>query len=78
MKSTMKIDRKLQGRILEALGEIAQDTVTVKGDTMKPLSHEQNGLWCYRLGDFRLIYQPVPGKRHILLLALAPRGAAYG
>jgi mRNA-degrading endonuclease RelE of RelBE toxin-antitoxin system/uncharacterized membrane protein YqjE len=78
MKSVAQIDRKLQGRILEALGEIAQDPVTVKGDTIKPLSHEFVGLWRYRLGDFRLIYQPLPGKRHVLLLALAPRGSAYG
>ncbi len=78
MKSIAQIDRKLQGRILEALGDIAHDPVTVKGDTMKPLSHEFAGLWRYRLGDFRLIYQPLPTKRHVLLLALAPRGAAYG
>jgi mRNA interferase RelE/StbE len=78
MKSIAQIDRKLQGRILEALGDIAQDPITVKGDTIKPLSHEFAGLWRYRLGDFRLIYQPLPGKRHVLLLALAPRGSAYG
>jgi mRNA-degrading endonuclease RelE of RelBE toxin-antitoxin system len=77
VKSIENIDRKLQGRILEALADIARDPMTLKGDTMKPLSHELTGLWRYRLGEFRLIYQPVPAQRQILLVAFASRGEAY-
>jgi mRNA interferase RelE/StbE len=77
VKSIHNIDRKLQGRILEALAEIARDPMTPKGDTVKPLTHELSGLWRYRLGDFRLIYQPVPAQKHILLVAFASRAEAY-
>jgi hypothetical protein len=34
-KDINKIDRKLQGRILEALNEITQNPVSLRGDTVK-------------------------------------------
>ncbi len=78
LKATQSIDRKLQGRILEALTEISQNPTIVKGDTIKPLSKEFKGLWRYRLGDYRLIYQPLPDKMQILLVDFSTRAAAYG
>ncbi len=39
-KAISKIDRKLQGRILEALTDITENPTTIRGDTMKPLSGE--------------------------------------
>ena len=57
-KDINKIDRKLQGRILEALNEITQNPVSLRGDTVKPLSGELEGCWRYRIGDYRLIYSP--------------------
>jgi mRNA interferase RelE/StbE len=78
VKAIECIDRKLQGRILEALAEISKDPITVKGDTMKPLSRELDGLWRYRLGDYRLVYQPLPERMEILLVNFASRGSVYG
>jgi mRNA-degrading endonuclease RelE of RelBE toxin-antitoxin system len=77
IKAIDSIDRKLQGRILEALADISRDPLTVKGDTVKPLTHEMRGLWRYRLGDYRLVYQPLPEKNEILLVDFDSRGAVY-
>ena len=77
IKAIDSIDRKLQGRILEALADISKDPITVRGDTVKPLTHEMKGLWRYRLGDYRLVYQPLPEKNEILLVNFDSRGAVY-
>jgi mRNA-degrading endonuclease RelE of RelBE toxin-antitoxin system len=76
-KDISKIDRKLQGRILEALNEIIQNPVLLRGDTIKPLSGELDGCWRYRIGDFRLIYSPDKSTGDITLLAFESRGSAY-
>ena len=78
IKAIDRIDRKLQGRILEALADMTKDPITVRGDTVKPLTHEMKGLWRYRLGDYRLVYQPLPEKNEILLVNFDSRGAVYG
>jgi len=77
LKSVHNIDRKLQGRVLEAIGEICQNPLTARGDTVKPLSQEMRGQWRYRLGDFRLIYQPVPDRQQVILLMFDDRGSIY-
>ncbi len=76
-KDVSKIDRKLQGRILEALIEITEDPVSPRGDTIKPLSGTFEGYWRYRLGDYRLIYSPDESRGSVTLLAFEPRGSAY-
>jgi hypothetical protein len=48
------IDRKLQGRILEALVEITKNPTEVRGDTVKPLTGDLKGFWRYRVGDYRI------------------------
>jgi mRNA-degrading endonuclease RelE of RelBE toxin-antitoxin system len=58
IKSVAKIDKKLQGRILEALAKITEAPTTIIGDTVKPLSGDLKGLWRYRIGDYRLVYDP--------------------
>ena len=76
-KAISKIDRKLQGRILEALTDITENPTTIRGDTVKPLSGELQGCWRYRLGDYRLIYSPDQSSGDITLLAFASRGSIY-
>jgi addiction module RelE/StbE family toxin len=76
-KDINKIDRKLQGRILEALNEITQNPVSLRGDTVKPLSGELEGCWRYRIGDYRLIYSPDKSTGDITLLAFESRGSVY-
>ena|SRR5229473_2883439 len=76
-KAISKIDRKLQGRILEALTDITENPTTIRGDTVKPLTGELQGCWRYRLGDYRLIYSPDQSSGDITLLAFASRGSIY-
>ena len=76
-KSIKGLDKKLKGRILEALGKIAQDPVKEIGDTVKPLSRDKKGLWRYRIGDYRLIYRPEMEANRIILLTCGGRGSVY-
>ena len=77
-KDITGIDRKLQGRILEALSDIASNPTTPRGDTIKPLQTDLNGCWRYRIGDYRLVYFPDASSGDITLLTFAARGAVYG
>jgi mRNA-degrading endonuclease RelE of RelBE toxin-antitoxin system len=75
--SVSRLDKKLQGKILGSVIEICQNPTQVLGDTIKPLSGDLKGKWRYRIGDYRLIYQPDEKNRIIFLLAVFPRGGAY-
>jgi mRNA-degrading endonuclease RelE of RelBE toxin-antitoxin system len=71
------IDRKLQGRILEAITAVLEQPTTVRGDTIRPLDGEFKGLWRYRIGDFRLIYSPDLDNRQVIFVRFAARGSVY-
>ena len=70
-------DKKLQGRILEAIAEIVVSPLTKRGDTVKPLKGPLEGSWRYRIGDYRLIYDPDERGKKVSLIAFRPRGNAY-
>ena len=72
-----QIDRKLQGKILEALSDLVTQPVELRGDTVKPLKAGLRGCWRYRIGDFRLLYSPDLDTGNITLLAFSARGDAY-
>jgi mRNA-degrading endonuclease RelE of RelBE toxin-antitoxin system len=75
--SVSQTDRKRQGRIFEAIMQVADDPVTPQGDTVKPLTEGKKGYWRLRVGDFRLIYFPDVATRCITFVACEPRGSAY-
>jgi len=77
IKSIQRIDKKLMGRILEAMTYICKAPITPRGDTIKPLTSELKGLWRYRIGDFRLVYQPEATKKCVTLLLFDNRGTVY-
>jgi mRNA-degrading endonuclease RelE of RelBE toxin-antitoxin system len=77
IKSIQRIDKKLMGRILEAMTYICKAPITPRGDTIRPLSSELKGLWRYRIGDFRLVYQPEVTKKRVTLLLFDNRGTVY-
>ena len=77
LKDIASIDRKLQGRVLEAISQIVRTPTTPRGNTVKPLTGEMGGLWRYRVGDYRLVYQPVEDIHHVQLKAFSARGNAY-
>ena len=77
MNSIKKVDKNLQGRILEAITKITLSPKTIMGDTIKPLTGDLEGYWRYRIGDYRLIYKPVEKLSEILLISFAARGSVY-
>jgi mRNA-degrading endonuclease RelE of RelBE toxin-antitoxin system len=77
VKETSTIDRKLQGRVLESLVQIAGEPMALRGDTQKPLTGDLKGLWRRRLGDYRLIYRPDQKSRRIYCLSFSARGETY-
>jgi mRNA interferase RelE/StbE len=76
-KAISAIDRKLQGRVLSALAELSDQPTIAHGDTRKPLTGALKGLWRYRLGDYRLVYEPREERRLIVLIDLDSRGSVY-
>lgn len=76
-KAITNVDKKLQGRVLEAITELTREPTTLRGDTIKPLDAERKGCWRYRIGDWRLIYRPEASERVVILLDFAPRSGAY-
>jgi mRNA interferase RelE/StbE len=77
IKDIQDIDRKLQGRILQAVTKIIKDPTDQRGDTIKPLGSDFKGLWRYRIGDFRLVYLPDPETNQITFISFASRGEVY-
>jgi mRNA interferase RelE/StbE len=77
IKDILNIDRKLQGRILEAISYIRTKPNFPRGDTVKPMVGKLKGLWRIRIGDYRLIYHPYIGSKRVVLISLASRGKAY-
>ena len=65
------------GRVIEAIVAICQDPMSPHGNTVKPLGDELQGMWRFRLGDFRLIYEPDTEKSVVHFLGLKPRSGAY-
>jgi mRNA-degrading endonuclease RelE of RelBE toxin-antitoxin system len=76
-KEVSKLDKKMEGRVMEAIVEICRDPLTQRGDTWKPLTGELRGMWRYRLGDYRLICKPEKPKHTVFLLAVGARGGIY-
>ena len=60
-----------------ALMEVCDSPMSARSNTVKPLKNELRGMWRYRMGDFRLIYQPDKDRRVVHFLGLKPRADAY-
>ncbi|MEO8998029.1 MAG: DEAD/DEAH box helicase family protein [Rhodanobacter sp.] len=78
-KDLRQLDRKLQGRVMEAIMELVDYAFpfNAQGDTFKPLRGDLKGQWRYRIGDHRLVICPVPNESEIELITFAPRGSVY-
>jgi mRNA-degrading endonuclease RelE of RelBE toxin-antitoxin system len=73
----MDIDRKLRGRVLEAVMKICEAPMTLQGDTVKPLTGTLSGFWRCRIGEYRLVYKPDTNLKQVLLFEFSSRGSAY-
>ena len=77
LESTDRIDKKMKGRVFEAIAELSSSSLEPRGDTLKPLSAEFKGCWRYRIGDSRLIFRPYLPTSELTLISFSPRGSAY-
>ena len=62
---------------IAALMEVCDSPMSARSNTVKPLRNELRGMWRYRMGDYRLIYQPDMDRRVVHFLGLKPRAEAY-
>lgn len=75
--SVKRIAQDLQDKLTMAIEELLVDPVTPRGSTILPLGNNQRGKWRYRIGPYRLIYQPLPEQHELRLLSLEHRSKAY-
>ena len=73
----LKRQPQLLDRSIQAIMEVCDSPMSAMGNTVKPLTNELQGMWRYRIGDFRVVYEPDGGKRTVHFLGLRPRGSAY-
>jgi len=76
-KEVGSLDKKLQGRVMEAVLEIAEEPTKLVGDTKKPLVGDLVGQWRYRIGDYRVVYRPETSAFLIIFLRCSSRGDIY-
>jgi len=70
------LNKDIQKAVLNCLGDLEQDPITPRGNTIKPLQGFKN-VYRYRLGDYRLIYAASKTAKAIQTLAIGPRGNIY-
>lgn len=76
-KSVASVDKNLQGRVLAAISKLTETPIAMHGDTKKPLIGKLKGLWRYRVGDYRLVYEPREDKHIVVLVDFSARGSVY-
>lgn len=64
--------------IANAIHEIEIEPMTPHGDTIKALTKDLKGKWRYRIhDDYRLVYEPKPNKKEVILIEIAHRKEIY-
>ena len=76
-KSLRRAGNDIEQRTMTAIEELVINPVEPRGNTIKRLAGNRKGLWRYRIGDFRLIYQPLVEQGELRLISLTHRGQAY-
>ena len=62
---------------IKAVEDIRQHPTSPRGDTVKPLARDLKGMWRYRIGDFRLVYEPDNDRRVVHLRSISHRKDVY-
>lgn len=76
-KEIGNFDNNTLGKVLKAIVHLSKTPLQPKGDTIKPLTADLKGLWRYRIGSYRLLYQPDTAHKQIILLSFDNRGDVY-
>lgn len=76
IKATQSLVKSILNQINDAITEIANDPMTPRGDTIKPLKMGK-GFYRYRIGDNRLVYYVDRLNTNISLYDFGSRGGIY-
>jgi mRNA-degrading endonuclease RelE of RelBE toxin-antitoxin system len=76
-KTTQGLDRGLKGRLFDVIQEIVSAPLSPRGDTVKRLTGDFEGLWRYRIGDYRLLYRVDRLGRQVVFLKCEHRSSVY-
>lgn len=60
-----------------AISELRESPTKIRGDTVKPLTGDLDGLWRFRIGDYLLVYKPSIKDHKVVLSLFGPRGGVY-
>ena len=77
IRRDLKRQPQLFERTIKAFMDICENPVVPRDNTVKPLQNALRGMWRYRIGDFRVIYEPEADKRIVHFLGLKARAEAY-
>ena len=62
--------------VVDAIFEVCKAPTSAQKN-FKPMQGRLRGMWRYRIGDYRIVYEPNSKKRTIDFLWLKPRSSAY-
>ena len=73
LEKVFRSDQRLYRRFIDALQTIARNP-TAEG---KPLRGELKGLWSYRFGSYRILYEVRRGELRVIVIDLGHRREIY-
>lgn len=73
LERVFRSDRRLYERFVDAIGAIARKP-TEEG---KPLHGDLKGLWSYRFGSYRILYEVRKGELRVVVIDLGHRREIY-
>lgn len=76
-KSLRKLGPEIRARAHAAVSDLLEHPMEVRGNSVTRLRHDKSGLWRYRIGNYRLVYLPMPKQHELVLIKLETRGGVY-
>lgn len=76
-RSLRKTSSKIQKRAFDCIEKILLKPMTSIQNTCMPLSGNKKGLWRYRFGDYRILYEPDHKNKILVFLDISSRSNIY-
>ena len=76
-KSFKKISSDVEKRAFECIEKILLKPMQNISNTCMPLSGNKRGLWRYRFGDYRILYEPDTKNRNLVFMDIDSRDSIY-
>jgi len=76
-RSLKKVGTDIEEKAIAAIADLLANPVEPQGSKIMPLKGNYKGLWRCRIGDFRLLYLPIPEEGELRLISLTHRSDTY-